>query len=69
MSVYKVRVPQQEKSWYLPAIFVGLGFTFKKMIQNLANKKQMPTLNYPEEKHQYSPRFKGNHVFDNHAGG
>lgn len=62
MSYYKVTVPQQKKSWYLPGILSGLGFTFKRMMQNLANKKRMPTLNYPEEHYQYSPRFKGNHV-------
>ncbi|MCB9072114.1 MAG: NADH-quinone oxidoreductase subunit I [Bdellovibrionaceae bacterium] len=39
-----------------------MGFTFKKMLKNLFDKKQMPTLNYPEEKYQYSSRFKGNHV-------
>ncbi len=61
-GIYKINIPRQEKSWYLPAIFAGLGFTFKKMIKNLANKKAMPTLNYPEEHYKYSPRFKGNHV-------
>lgn len=61
-TYYKVNVPDQKKTWYLPAIFIGMGWTFKRMIQNLANKKQMPTLNYPEEKYQYSSRFKGNHV-------
>ncbi|MBY0316543.1 MAG: NADH-quinone oxidoreductase subunit I [Bdellovibrionales bacterium] len=63
MSGYvRLKVPQQSKSWYLPAIFSGLAFTFKTMVKNLSNKKQMPTLNYPEEKYQYSSRFKGNHV-------
>jgi NADH-quinone oxidoreductase subunit I len=32
------------------------------MLGNLFNQKEMPTLNYPEEKYQYGPRFKGNHV-------
>lgn len=62
MSYVKINVPQSKKSWFLPAIFAGMGFTFSKMLKNLFNKKQMPTLNYPEEKYQYSPRFKGNHI-------
>lgn len=43
-------------------IFSGLFLTIKKMIKNLLNRKQMITLNYPEEKYNYSSRFKGNHV-------
>jgi len=57
-----VKRPSAAASWYLPGIFFGLVFTFKKMIYNLMNQKKMPTLNYPEEKYEYSPRFKGNHV-------
>lgn len=62
MSVIRVKTPKLSHSWYLPGILSGMGFTFKTMIKNLANKKRMPTLNYPEEKYEYSPRFKGNHV-------
>lgn len=57
-----VKKPEGAANWYLPGIFVGMGVTFTNMIRNLLNKKQMPTLNYPEEKYQYSSRFKGNHV-------
>lgn len=57
-----VSKPAQVTNWYLPGILVGLGFTFKKMIKNLFNQKEMITLNYPEEKYNYSSRFKGNHV-------
>ncbi|HAG91302.1 MAG TPA: NADH-quinone oxidoreductase subunit I [Bdellovibrionales bacterium] len=59
---FKVKREPVRSSWYLPGILVGLGFTFKKMLQNLFNQKKMVTLNYPEEKYQYGPRFKGNHV-------
>lgn len=48
--------------WYLPGILGGLFITGKHMLKNLFNQKQMLTLNYPEQKHEYSPRFKGNHV-------
>jgi NADH-quinone oxidoreductase subunit I len=57
-----VKRPPAAASWYLPGIIAGLVFTFKKMIYNLFHQKQMPTLNYPEQKYEYGPRFKGNHV-------
>lgn len=59
---YTVKRTDVKKSWYLPGILTGLGFTFKKMVDNLLNPKKMETLNYPEEHYQYGPRFKGNHV-------
>lgn len=63
-----VQRPKSSAKWYLPGILSGMGLTFKKMIANIgANSRRqvsatMPTLNYPEEKYEYSPRFKGNHV-------
>ena len=60
MSVVQKAAPSSK--WYLPGIYTGLMITIKHLIQNLMNKKGMPTLNYPEEKYEYSPRFKGNHV-------
>lgn len=59
---YQVKRGEVRSSWYLPGIITGLGFTFKKMIGNLMAQKKMPTVNYPEEKYEYGPRFKGNHV-------
>lgn len=59
---YVVTRGDATKNWYLPGIIFGLIFTFKKMIFNLFHPKQMPTLNYPEEKYEYGPRFKGNHI-------
>jgi NADH-quinone oxidoreductase subunit I len=57
-----VQRPKQMDSWYLPGILTGLWLTIRKMIFNLSHKKGMQTLNYPEQKYEYSPRFKGNHV-------
>lgn len=57
-----VKKPSKASNWYLPGILVGMGFTLKTMIKNIFNRSKMPTLNYPEEKYEYSPRFKGNHV-------
>ena len=47
---------------YLSGIFVGMFFTISKMFKNLFQRNKMITLNYPEEKYPYGPRFKGNHV-------
>lgn len=60
MSV--VKQPDAKAQWFLPGILIGMGATFKNMIKNLFNQKKMITVNYPEEKYEYSPRFKGNHV-------
>lgn len=57
-----VKKPSAQANWYLPGIITGLIFTFRKMIYNLFHRKSMPTLNYPEEKYVYGPRFKGNHI-------
>lgn len=57
-----VKRPQLSSKWFLPGILSGMGLTFRKMIVNLFNRSKMQTLNYPEEKYEYSPRFKGNHV-------
>jgi NADH-quinone oxidoreductase subunit I len=54
--------PDLKSQWYLPAILSGMGLTMKKLVMNLLSRKNMQTLNYPEEKYEYSPRFKGNHV-------
>lgn len=60
MSV--VQRSEGSSKWYLPGIFTGLAITAKHLLRNLFDRKQMMTLNYPEEKYEYSPRFKGNHV-------
>lgn len=62
MSTIVVKRENLQRKWYLPGILKGMHLTFKKMIRNLFHKDQMPTLNYPEEQYEYSPRFKGNHV-------
>jgi len=60
MSV--VKRPSPVAKWYIPGILAGLVITFKNLLYNLTHRKTMPTLNYPEEKYEYSPRFKGTHV-------
>jgi len=60
MSV--VKRPSSVSQWYLPGIFVGLYHTLKALLYNLSHRQKMQTLDYPEEKFEYSPRFKGTHV-------
>lgn len=60
MSIVKRQ--EYRNKWYLPAILAGMSITFRKMIRNLFNKDKMQTLNYPEQKYEYGPRFKGNHI-------
>src|SRR5690349_11573854 len=60
MSV--VERDSEVQKWYLPGILGGLGITAKHLLKNLLNRKKMMTLNYPEEKYEYSARFKGNHI-------
>jgi len=58
-------IEEKEKSlgsWYFLSVLSGLKITFSHLIRNLFNPKQRVTLNYPEQQHEYSPRFKGNHV-------
>ncbi len=60
MSV--VKRPSQAAKWYIPGIITGLSITIKHMLFNLMSRKDMITINYPEEKSPYSDRFKGNHI-------
>lgn len=53
---------ENKNVWYLPGVIGGMVITMKHLLKNLLNKKQMLTLNYPEEKYEYSSRFKGNHI-------
>ena len=39
------------KQWYLPGVATGLVITMKHLLKNLFNKKDMITINYPEEKY------------------
>lgn len=58
----------EAQKWYLPGILGGLVITGRHLVQNVLSvmtgqkSKKMITLNYPEEKFEYSPRFKGNHI-------
>lgn len=54
--------PELEKKSYVTGILKGLGITIKHMLFNLTHRKEMMTIEYPESRYEYSPRFKGNHI-------
>jgi NADH-quinone oxidoreductase subunit I len=59
------RVPEKMtllQRLYLPEIFRGMAVTFRHLVRNLANMKRMPTILYPEQKRNYSGRFRGKHI-------
>jgi NADH-quinone oxidoreductase subunit I len=56
-----VRVVIEKTRGTVPATLKGLGVTLKNMIDNLTGKVA-PTISYPEEKRNYSERFRGVHV-------
>jgi len=47
---------------YLPEILRGMWVTLRHLARNLANRKGMPTILYPEKKRGYSGRFRGKHI-------
>ena len=59
-----MQVKRKESSQvsYLPGILKGMLFTIKSFFINLFSRKKRLTLNYPEEKYEYGPRFMGNHI-------
>lgn len=71
-KVVTVQRSEVSSSWFLPGILYGLFLTGRSLVRNLIDnslalfgvrkRELMPTINYPEEKYEYSPRFKGNHV-------
>lgn len=46
---------------YLVEILRGLTITIRHLLTNLFHRKQMPVIEYPDERRDYSPRFRGRH--------
>ncbi len=46
---------------YVGEVFRGLWITIKHLVRNIFYMKDMPTVQYPEVKPQYSDRFRGRH--------
>jgi NADH-quinone oxidoreductase subunit I len=49
------------KQLMVGGIFKGLGVTMRHFFQNVARAKPEVTINYPEEKFPYPPRYRGLH--------
>ena len=47
---------------YLPEILAGMGVTIRHFLRNLVAIRRLPTILYPEEKRDYSGRFRGKHI-------
>lgn len=53
--------PRKSDKWYIPAFIVGHAVTLKHFILNLLGKQRVATIEYPDERRQYSERFRGRH--------
>lgn len=53
---------------YFPAIFKGLGITLRHFIKNLFSGSDA-IVSYPEERREYSHRFRGHHILTTRADG
>ncbi len=49
------------ESLYLPAIIGGLRITTRHFLRNIFGKRDVVTINYPEETRRISPRYRGRH--------
>lgn len=61
----KVKIVQREQSagvaFFLPAIVAGLRITVRHFIRNIFGKRDVVTVQYPEEQRRVSPRYRGRH--------
>ena len=60
-----VRTPQKltlAQRLYLPEILGGMRVTIGHLLRNILAMRKLPTILYPEEKRNYSGRFRGKHI-------
>jgi NADH-quinone oxidoreductase subunit I len=55
------RPSSAEQQVYVPAVIEGLGVTMRHFFQNLFKRKNIVTVEYPEQKVPYPPRYRGLH--------
>lgn len=55
------RVPMGAEATFIPAILKGLGVTMRHFWRNVFTRTDTETIEYPEEKVQYPPRYRGLH--------
>ena len=53
--------PNWRERLYLWEVGRGLWITIRHLVRNILHMREMPTIQYPEEKHTYSRRFRGRH--------
>ncbi|HPR63943.1 MAG TPA: NADH-quinone oxidoreductase subunit I [Thermoanaerobaculia bacterium] len=58
--------PSKSEKWAIPAIIVGHLTTLKHFMRNILGRRGIPnkgiaTIEYPDERRQYSDRFRGRH--------
>ena len=56
------------KSSYIRATLKGMALTFRHMMKSAGDRSEV-TIQYPEEKKQLSPRWRGTHVMETHDDG
>jgi len=59
------RVPRRltlAQKLYLPQVFAGMRVTISHFLRNLFAIRRLPTILYPEQKRNYSGRFRGKHI-------
>ena len=47
---------------YLPEVLRGMGVTLRHFVRNITHLRGLPTILYPEQKRNYSDRFRGKHI-------
>src|SRR5262249_29891183 len=47
---------------YIPELLPGMAVTVRHLARNLTHLKNLPTILYPEQKRDYSGRFRGKHI-------
>jgi NADH-quinone oxidoreductase subunit I len=65
LAEHPKEVRPRKLSWaerlYLP-LLAGLGVTLRHMVRNILRPGQRYTIEYPEERRQYSHRYRGHHI-------
>jgi len=61
VRVVRVNRPTPGETTFIQATVVGLGVTLKHFFRNIIGKRDIETIQYPEEKYKYPPRTRGLH--------
>jgi NADH-quinone oxidoreductase subunit I len=63
----------EPRSWwvktYIPAILRGMSVTMRHLLRNLRDRRNTATIEYPDVKRDYSPRFRGRHYLKKRPSG